>query len=85
MSEGQPLVDHLNGVAMLAEEFAAGFGAAEAGRLLGLAHDLGKASSAFQTYLVRCHQGLPAEKSPHAAPGAAGAVQVLQWLTGIVL
>ena len=47
----QPLDDHLIGVATLAKNFAAKLGLAEVGELLGLLHDLGKYSQAFQSYL----------------------------------
>ncbi|MFO1226538.1 CRISPR-associated endonuclease Cas3'' [Roseateles sp.] len=47
----QPLVDHLEGVGRLAAEFTSKLGIAEAGELLGLLHDLGKFSQAFQVYL----------------------------------
>ena len=40
----QLLLDHLTGVAELAERFAAAFGEAALGRLLGLYHDIGKYS-----------------------------------------
>ena len=44
----QSLQAHLNGTAALAALFAKPFGAAEFARELGLAHDLGKYSEAFQ-------------------------------------
>lgn len=44
----QPLIDHLRGTAAYAEQFAQPFGAGELARALGLAHDIGKYSSAFQ-------------------------------------
>ncbi|ABD12698.1 CRISPR-associated helicase, Cas3 family [Frankia casuarinae] len=47
------LVDHLEGTALLAERFAAVFGAGEVGRFAGLAHDVGKASCAWQDGLLR--------------------------------
>jgi CRISPR-associated helicase Cas3/CRISPR-associated endonuclease Cas3-HD len=47
----QPLADHLEGVARLAEEFAAIFGAGDWGRTAGLLHDAGKATEAFQRRL----------------------------------
>ncbi|MCK4623004.1 MAG: CRISPR-associated helicase Cas3' [Desulfuromonadales bacterium] len=50
-SDWQPLTEHLEGVARLAEEFAAAFGAGEWGRSAGLLHDAGKATSAFQARL----------------------------------
>lgn len=47
----QSLEAHLQGVAKLASEFAAKFGLASQGELIGLLHDLGKYSSAFQAYI----------------------------------
>ncbi|KNZ34030.1 MAG: CRISPR-associated protein [Methylibium sp. NZG] len=49
--EWQSLDDHLIGVAALSKRFAAKLGLQQAGELLGLLHDLGKYSQAFQTYL----------------------------------
>lgn len=46
-SDWQPLDDHLQGVAKLAEEFAAVFGAGEWGKAGGLLHDAGKVTNAF--------------------------------------
>lgn len=60
----QPLEEHLEGTANLSGEFAAAFGAEAWGRLLGYAHDLGKASEAFQKRLL----GGP--KVDHATAGA---------------
>lgn len=47
----QSLSDHLAGVGGLAAQFAGKLGLQDMGRLLGLLHDLGKFSHAFQTYL----------------------------------
>ncbi len=47
----QPLEAHLRGVAQVAAEFAAKFGLATHGELIGLLHDLGKYSAAFQAYI----------------------------------
>lgn len=49
--EWQSLADHLSGVADLASSFAAKLGLQDQGELLGLLHDLGKYSQAFQAYL----------------------------------
>ena len=47
----QSLETHLQGVAKLASEFAAKFSLKSQGELIGLLHDLGKYSAAFQTYI----------------------------------
>jgi len=47
----QPLGDHLTGVGALAAQFASKLGLEDLGELLGLLHDFGKFSFAFQTYL----------------------------------
>lgn len=44
----QTVAEHLTGTAALCREFAAGFGAEADGDLMGLAHDLGKCTDAFQ-------------------------------------
>lgn len=50
-SNWQPLDEHLEGVARLAEKFAAVFEAGDWGRFAGLLHDAGKAIEAFQRRL----------------------------------
>lgn len=47
----QSLEAHLHGVAKLASGFASKFGLSSQGELIGLLHDLGKYSSAFQAYI----------------------------------
>jgi CRISPR-associated endonuclease/helicase Cas3 len=49
----QSLDDHLNAVAKLAGEFAAGFGNGDWGEVLGYWHDFGKFHPAWQSYLAR--------------------------------
>lgn len=68
----QDLVDHLRGVARLAQEFAGVFGAGEAGHWLGLYHDVGKFDPDFQHYLERCeeHPELSGHGPDHKAAGA---------------
>ncbi|MBS1473471.1 MAG: CRISPR-associated endonuclease Cas3'', partial [Massilimaliae sp.] len=44
----QPLLDHLRGTAERASTFAQPFGAANLAYVLGMAHDIGKYSDAFQ-------------------------------------
>lgn len=50
------LVDHLRGTAALAERFAGVFGGGKIGRILGLAHDAGKASCVWQDGLLRAEK-----------------------------
>lgn len=47
----QLLEEHLEGVARLSAKFAAKFQLAQYGELIGLVHDLGKYSAAFQAYI----------------------------------
>lgn len=47
----QPLKTHLESVGHLAAQFAAKFGLAKHGELIGLLHDLGKYSDEFQNYI----------------------------------
>lgn len=61
----QPLIEHLEGVARLAEKFAGVFGAGEWGRFAGLFHDAGKATKAFQARL----EGKP-DRVDHSTFGA---------------
>ena len=74
------LVEHLQDVARLAEQFTSRFGADAWGRLAGLWHDLGKYSCAFQDYLLTAN-GLEAHleqyqgRVPHSTAGAQHAVE----------
>ncbi|MCC6659992.1 MAG: CRISPR-associated helicase Cas3' [Phycisphaerales bacterium] len=69
--EWEPLQDHARRVAdgfegcPGARGFAAVFGAQDMARLLGLWHDLGKYSGAFQNYISSGENGLPGD--PHRA------------------
>ena len=70
----QPLKEHLEGTATLCAAFANSFGAADQGKLIGLAHDLGKGSAAFQERLF----GGP--KVDHATWGALACAKLdLLW------
>lgn len=62
----QTVQEHLNRTANFCADFAAAFGAAEQGKLAGLAHDLGKYSDAFQRRLRGS-----SEHVDHATAGAA--------------
>ena len=69
-SDWQLLEDHLLGVARLAEQFAAVFGAGEWGHLAGLLHDAGKATAAFQGRLEGSSQ-----RVDHSTFGARLAIE----------
>ena len=60
----QTVIDHLNGTARRSAAFASDFGSEDFGRLVGLAHDIGKNSQAFQKRLKR------GPKVDHATAGA---------------
>lgn len=76
-SAWEPLSDHLCAVAQCAAAFAAIFGWAEAARVTGLLHDIGKASPAFQTYIATPRDGERGQKGPdHSTAGAREAVTV---------
>ncbi|HEU4328803.1 MAG TPA: CRISPR-associated endonuclease Cas3'' [Roseiflexaceae bacterium] len=67
------LVEHLREVAAMARTFAQPFGAGYLAELLGLWHDIGKSSPAFQAYLRRCHND-PRHKGSGPDHKAAGAI-----------
>ncbi len=68
--EWEPLAEHLAAVAERAAAFADLFGAGEMGRILGLLHDVGKASARFGAYLHGA-----AASTDHSTAGARLAVE----------
>ncbi len=80
----QRLVDHLRQVAEMAAEFAAAFKSADWAWNAGWLHDVGKATNAFQGYLMRQNDlddaGYDADSSVsnHASAGAAYAQDQLK-------
>ena len=68
----EPLLEHLELVAHLAENFAGRFDADSWGRATGLWHDLGKFSREFQAYI---HGLTPGAKVDHSTAGAQYAYQ----------
>ena len=75
--EWQPLEEHLHAVAEMAHDFASAFQSKDWAWNAGWLHDLGKATNAFQSYLVRGNELDDSEydadgsTSNHASTGAA--------------
>lgn len=55
ISAWQTLTEHLRNVSMLCSDFASTFDSGNAGKLIGMLHDIGKSRSSFQSYLRRCN------------------------------
>lgn len=68
-AQWEPLGDHLKNVGKRAEEFASYFGAAQFARAMGLLHDIGKCSSAYQRYIRQPNDRL-ARGPDHSTAGA---------------
>lgn len=66
----QPLQDHLQKVAELAEKFCSSFEASSWGYAAGLLHDDGKASDEFQRRIRALARGDNARRVDHSTPGA---------------
>lgn len=74
------LSDHSRAVAECAAKFAAPFGLAQLAHLLGMLHDIGKASPAFQAYI----RGDRASGGDHSSAGAWIARERYGTATGII-
>lgn len=72
----QTVSEHLIGTAQYCEKFASAFGEARRGALLGMAHDIGKNSAAFQKRLM----GGP--RVDHATAGAIECCEINEPLVG---
>lgn len=72
----QTVSEHLNGTSVRCEKFAEAFGEGKRGALIGMAHDIGKNSKAFQKRL----QGGP--KVDHATAGAVECCKIGEELVG---
>ncbi len=70
--DGQLLIEHLVGVARLAEQFAAPFGLSNAAGSAAKLHDIGKFTKAFQDYLLSSVSGRQVTRGDviHALQGA---------------
>ncbi|HEX3026868.1 MAG TPA: CRISPR-associated endonuclease Cas3'', partial [Clostridia bacterium] len=71
----QPLLEHLQNVAAIAQQFGDSFGSGEIARICGLFHDLGKYSERFQRHLSE--GGNPVDHS------TAGAVELSKRLDSL--
>ncbi len=77
---GQPLIEHLHGVATRTEAFADIFNNGDWGHWLGMLHDLGKFNPAWQRYLNSSNGDNIGEdddkntSAPHPKHSAAGAI-----------
>lgn len=69
-TDWEPLQVHLQLVAKKCAEFASIFGWAEAARIAGLLHDLGKCSVEFQTYISQSTEGGKLRGPDHSTAGA---------------
>lgn len=72
VAKWQTLQAHCKAVAALSESFADSFASGIYGRLVGELHDVGKARSAFQSYLKRCNgiEDSEADGGDHSHSGA---------------
>lgn len=70
-NEWHLLQDHLRTTAKLASEFASDFSSKKSAYVLGLFHDLGKVTPAFQGYLQACSRHEHHDRVPHSICGAA--------------
>jgi CRISPR-associated endonuclease/helicase Cas3 len=66
----QELREHLQDVAAISSRLAAKIGLSQAGKLIGLAHDLGKYSDAFQQYLQQNAKNAAMEMEPKPSKGS---------------
>ena len=78
VAQWQLLQDHCNAVAGLCAEFAESFGSGDTGRLSGELHDLGKARSSFQSYLLR-RNGMEDEDLDYGDHSHSGAGACWLW------
>lgn len=82
IEQWEPLRLHLQAVAHTAEAFASAFGAGSAARLMGLLHDIGKCSAAYQAYIRQPVNDEGSHRGPdHSTAGAKEAVDAYgsQW------
>ena len=79
--QGHSLVQHLESVGNLAQQYAAKFDAGELGQWVGLWHDLGKFHPAFQEY-IRSPEGK--RRVDHSSAGAVFAAENFEPLAFLI-
>jgi len=85
-STWEPLSDHLAAVARRTARFAEPFGWAEAGKVVGLLHDIGKVSAVFQTYIGQPRTAAGGPTGPdHSTAGAREAAAYVPAALGRML
>lgn len=82
-TQWEPLSDHLAAVANTAQGFAASFGAGLPAHAMGLLHDIGKCSQAYQTYIGRPQVADNQRHGPdHSTAGAREAIALYGEMLG---
>lgn len=72
----EPLIHHLTQVGERAADFASGFGASPVARAMGMLHDIGKCSAAYQGYIRTGRQPAGAKGPDHSTAGAKEAARL---------
>lgn len=75
----QPLTEHCKSVAALCQRFAESIGLGQTARLIGLLHDMGKATRAFDSYLRAASASPNQPSSPHRHAPTGAIYAYRQW------
>ena len=75
----QPLTEHCKSVAALCQRYAEPIGLGQTARLIGLLHDMGKATRAFDSYLRAASASANQPSSPHRHAPTGAIYAYRQW------